>query len=212
MDNDTNKFYMKVSRNITYFSDIAALLFWIIILFYIFSTQINFSNLMIYQKALLILPFLYAIGTFLVYRNDNAPPITPEWKFCFDKDNLTKEEKKNNIVADWNWECGQFQQNFNFGTMREVRNKNVWANSALLLLGILCSVLPKKMNIFDNKITRTFSLINVALTLLVLALSRTDMYGLYTSYFILPFINIISIMNLSSLLIVIVGFINLLDK
>ena len=95
MDNDTNKFYMKVSRNITYISDIAALLFWIIILFYIFSTQINFSNLMIYQKALLILPFLYAIGTFLVYRSDDAPPITPEWKFCFDKDNLTKKEKKN---------------------------------------------------------------------------------------------------------------------
>ena len=68
------------------------------------------------------------------------------------------------------------------------------------------------MNIFDYKITRTFSLINVALTLLVLALSRADLYGLYTTYFILPFINLISIMNLSSLLIVIVGFYELLNK
>lgn len=211
MNNNNNKHYIKVSKNITYISDIAALLVWIIILFYIFSTQINFSNLMIYQKALLVLPFLFAIVNFIVYMDDDTP-ITPEWKFCFNKDNITKKEKKNNIVAEWNWQCGQKQQRFNFGTMKEVRNKNVWANSALLLLGILCSVLPKKMNIFDNKITRTFSLINVALTLLVLALSRTDMYGLYTSYFILPFINIISIMNLSSLLIVIVGFMNLLDK
>lgn len=211
MKKTENKYYYKTSKNITWKVQATALFFWIMILTYIFSTQIKFSEMNSYQQVLLTLPFLYGILTFLVYKNDTTP-LSPEWKFCFDKDKVTETQKKNNIVASWDWECGSGQMSFNLSTMKEVRNKNVWANSALLLLGILCSVLPKKMNIFDNKITRTFSLINVALTLLVLALSRADLYGLYTTYFILPFINLISIMNLSSLLIVIVGFYELLNK
>jgi hypothetical protein len=163
------------------------------------------------QKILLVLPYIYAVYWYSIFKNDDVP-ITPEWKLCFQYEDIKKLKLNKNIVAVWNWECGNNQQGYNHGSMEEIRKKNTYANEALLLLGILCQLFPKYLNIFDNVITRTFALINIALTLMVLAISRADSYFLYTSYLILPALNIVSIMNLSSLLIVINGFLHGFNK
>lgn len=205
------KYYKKINKNITFLSVFGTLIFWTCILLYIFDQHVVFATLTVAQKSLLTIPYIYAAYWYSIFKDDKVP-LEPEWKLCFHHEDIKKMKLNKNIVAVWNWECGNNQQSYNSGSMEEVRRKNTYANEALLLLGILCQLFPKYLNIFDNVITRTFALINIALTLMVLAISRADSYFLYTSYLILPALNIMNMMNLSSLLIVINGFLQGFNK
>ena len=169
------------------------------------------GKLNLIQKLLLMGPFIYFLYEYLAYKNTKIP-LQPEWKICFKQ--LLGDEKgiRSNIVNQWDWDCGEEQTNITRDWQREQRNKSYLLGWALMLLGILCTIIHKRFHILNHILLRFFTVICIILSLVVGALSWKDEYGLYSG-FILARLNAGFLsMILFSLLTIFAGFLTTVNK
>ena len=200
----SDKYYKKIPVHpIQAFFIIVPVIFWTLAVYKIWYTKKYKWDLGKIILLPILMPYFYAIGTWLLFRKEKVP-MTPEWKLCFTHP-VDKKLREKGVVASWDWHCGELQTALSMGQFSDIQMYTYYVAYAILLIGILSTAF-KKMAIFNDDLIRNFTMLSLTLCVLGGAFQWLNDYGVY-SEFLLTSLSINLMGALAAFCVIIIGLI-----
>jgi len=201
-----NKKYITQIKNgeiIFWFSLIMPLFLWSFFLYKFFDYSdkvINFNNHHNSATSSMLIffalfPFLFVLKTMInIFYNEKRSAFP--WSACLSTENIPKKLKENGVIATYDYECEEIQQNLIHSTINSLVNRFYYINYGLFLLVIMIYNNTKKQ-IFNDKMLANWSLICLFLGILGTTLVTLDDFLFISIMFIRFGATLLTMMNAS---------------